>query len=99
MKNQEQEETRSATVSIPFSGKLGVFVAIALGLLLLLIGYDTRTEGLVFTGTFILPLTLIWGGLFLTRESGPIRVTLLVFGLIILTILLSTWGVTWFSIW
>ena len=96
MKNQEQEETRSATVSIPFSGKLGVFVAIALGLLLLLIGYDTGTGGLVATGMFILPLALIWGGLFLTREGGPIpipiRVALLICGGLIILVIIAGGG-------
>lgn len=72
---------------------LALFIAIAIGLLLIVIGMHAGEKGPMFAGIFILPLSLIGGGLFLEEQRQPVRVTLLALGgLIILgaTQLLST---------
>jgi hypothetical protein len=59
---------------------VGMFIAVAIGLLLRIIGMHEGEAGLIFVGTFILPLSLIWGGLFLKGQELPVRAALLVTG-------------------
>ena len=66
------------------------FIAVAVGLLLIVIGVGTRNEGVTLAGTFILPLALIWGGFFLEEQSLPVKVTLLAIGGLIIVALIRS---------
>ncbi len=57
-----------------------LLAAIALSLLLMVIGAATRIRGLTLTGAFIFPLSLFTGGLFWSEELLPVRITLLALG-------------------
>jgi hypothetical protein len=70
--------------AIALSGKAAIVVGVIVALLLLVIGAATGTEGVAYAGIFILPLVLFCGGLLLTEETTPIRVTLLVLGGVLL---------------
>ena len=70
--------------ALTLSGKSGIVVGVIVALLLLVIGAATGTEGVAYAGIFILPLVLFCGGLLLTEEIAPIRVTLLVLGGVLL---------------
>ncbi len=73
--------------TITLSGKASLVVGVAVGLLLLIIAVATEIEGVAYAGLFVLPLTLFCGGLLLTKENTPLRVTLLVFsGLLLLSV-------------
>ncbi len=80
-------ETQNSQPPRPIRG--GVFTvgssmlllaAIALSLLLMVIGAATRTRGLTLTGAFIFPLSLFAGGLFWSEELLPVRITLMALG-------------------
>jgi len=72
--------------------KSGLFLAVAFGLLLVVIGLGSGTEEVFFTGAFILPVALLWGGLFPVEESTPIRVTLLAISGLLLAAIILTQG-------
>lgn len=75
---------------------LGMFIAAALGILLVGLGIGTEEGGVTFAGTLILVLALLWGGLFLERQRLPVRVTLLVIGgLLILSIFVPAMAMPW----
>lgn len=65
-----------------------VLIGVALGLVLQYIGYrlSEPNPDLILIGSFLIPLSLLWGGLFLSEEGTPLRVTLLAVGGIILMI-------------
>ena len=75
--------------AITLSGRTAVVAGVIVALLLLVIGAATGTGGVVYAGIFILPLVLFCGGLLLTEESIPVRVTLLVFGGVLLLAIAS----------
>jgi len=78
--------TKSSGFALAMAPTLTVFIAVAVGLLLTVIGMHAGEEGPFFAGIFILPLALIGGGLFLKGQKLPVRVTLLAIGgLIILS--------------
>jgi len=80
-----KKQKQIAIPTVTLTGKSAMVAGVAVALLLLIIGATTETEGVAYAGIFILPLTLLCGGLFLTEETTPIRVTLLVFsGLLLL---------------
>ena len=66
--------------------RLIVLVGIILGMAMQYIGYrlSEPNADLIVIGTYILPLSLLGGGLLLSEESTPLRVTLLAIGGIIL---------------
>ena len=72
--------------------KSGLFIAVALGLLLVVVGLGSGTKGVFFAGAFILPLALLWGGLFSADESTPLRVTLLAISGILLAAIITSGG-------
>ena len=57
-----------------------LLAAIALSLLLMVIGGATRTRGLTLTGAFIFPFSLFTGGLFWSEELLHVRITLIALG-------------------
>jgi len=63
-----------------------VLIGILLGMVMQYIGYrlPEPNADLIVIGTYILPLSLLWGGMFLSEESTPLRVTLLAIGGIVL---------------
>ena len=63
-----------------------VLIGVALGMALQYIGYrlSEPNADLIIIGSYILPLSLLWGGMFLSEESTPLRVTLLAAGGLIL---------------
>jgi hypothetical protein len=71
---------KSSGFAFAMAPVLGTFIAVALGLLLMVVGMHAGAEGPLFAGIFILPLALIWGGLFLEGQRQPVRVTLLAIG-------------------
>jgi hypothetical protein len=93
-----KKQTQITVPTITLSGKAAVVLGIVVSLLLLVIGAATGTEGVAYAGIFILPLTLFCGGFLLTAESIPIRVTLLVFGGLLLLAVASA-AVTSATIW
>jgi len=70
--------------AIAMTPTLGMLIAVALGLLLRVIGMHAGEAGLMFAGAFILPLALVWGGLFLDSQALAVRVTLLASGGLVL---------------
>jgi len=69
-----------------------LFGAVALGFLLLVIGIGTGTEWVFFAGALISPLALLWGGLFKSEESMPIRITLLAIGGLLMVVTTQLFG-------
>jgi len=67
--------------------------AVAVGFLLLVIGIGTATEWVFFAGAFVSPLALLWGGLFKSEESMPIRITLLAIGGLLMVVTTQLFGV------
>lgn len=68
-------------------GKRTVMLAgIVLGLAMQYTGYrlPEPNADLILIGSYLLPISLLWGGMFLSEESTPLRVTLLAIGGIIL---------------
>ena len=63
-----------------------LLIGILLGMVMQYIGYrlSEPNADLILIGTYILPLSLLWGGMFLSEESTPLRVTLLAIGGIVL---------------
>jgi hypothetical protein len=57
-----------------------LFGAVAVGLLLLVIGVGIRNRGVAMAGEFIFPLSLLAGGLFWGEEQLPVRITLVALG-------------------
>ncbi len=54
--------------------------AIALGLLLLVIGVGTRNRPVTLIGEFIFPMALVTGGLYWREENLAVRITLIALG-------------------
>jgi hypothetical protein len=71
----EGQERPSFTFAL--GPKMGLFIAVALGLLVLVIGVGVGNMALA--GTFIMSIALFWG-VFLPGESVPVKVTLLAVG-------------------
>lgn len=63
-----------------------VLIGILLGMVMQYIGYRLPEPNvdLMVIGVYILPLSLLWGGMLLSEESTPLRVTLLAIGGIVL---------------
>ena len=80
---QGNTEQKQATTS---DTKWVVFIGVALGLLLRVIGVDIGNYEVNLAASFILPLALFWGGLFLKEEGASVRVVLLAIGGLILII-------------
>ena len=81
----EQKDTEQKQVTTSDT-KWVVLIGVALGLLLRVIGADIGNYEVNLAATFILPLSLFWGGLFLKEDSTAIRITLLAIGGLIVII-------------
>ena len=68
-------------------GRVKTSVGVAVALLLLGIGINLNQADVASAGSYLLPLVLFGGGLLSTEESAPVRVTMLVFGGLLLIIL------------
>ena len=85
MEQKDTEQKQAMTFCSKWA-KWGVFKGIALGLLLLVISFGIENREVNLAGTFILPLALFWGGLFLREETTALRITLLaISGLLLIT--------------
>jgi hypothetical protein len=62
-----------------------MFGAVVFGLLFLLIGAWVPVRALMLIGVFIVPLAVLWGAIFRTQESQPVKITLLAVGGLLLT--------------
>lgn len=69
-----------------------LFGAVAVGLLLLVIGIGTGTEWVFYAGAFILPLALLWGGLFKSEQNTPVRVALLAVAGLLIAVTMQLFG-------
>jgi hypothetical protein len=71
-----------------------VLAGVALGLVLQYVGYrlSEPNPDLILAGSAIVPLSLLWGGLFLSEEGSALRVTLLAVAGILLLISVSLIG-------
>ena len=71
-----------------------VLIGVVLGLVLQYIGYrlSEPNQDLIIIGSALLPVSLLWGGLFLSEEGTPLRVTLLEVAGILLMISVSLIG-------
>ena len=83
--NTEQKDTEQKQVRTSDT-KWVVFIGVALGLLLRVIGVDLGNYEVNLVATFVLPLSLLWGGLFLKEEGASVRVALLAIGGLVLII-------------
>ena len=54
-----------------------VFLVVALGILLVMIGNGVENTWLCLVGSFLFAASLFWGGLSLEETRVPIRVTML----------------------
>ncbi len=54
-----------------------IFLVVALGILLIMIGSGVNNEWLGLVGSFLFAVSLFWGGISSKEESVPIRVTML----------------------
>jgi len=68
------------------TSNIAVFIAIAVGLLLIVVGASIENGGVASAGAYILPLALIWGGLFLQTQSTAVKATLVAIGGIMILI-------------
>lgn len=57
-----------------------MFGAVAVGFLLLVIGNGTGKEWVFLVGGLISPLAFLWGALFKSEGSLPVKITLLAIG-------------------
>jgi hypothetical protein len=57
-----------------------LLTAVAVALLLLVVGVGSRNDGVALAGEFIFPLSLLAGGLFWVEESLAVRITLIALG-------------------
>ena len=74
-----------------------VFLAVVLGLLLTIIGIGVSSEWVYLIGVLIMPLALLWGGLFLQGENLAMRIAMMaVAGVIIAAKVLSGGGMSYF---
>jgi hypothetical protein len=81
----EEKETKQGHPAIQgavitIGAGLILLTAVAIGLLLLVIGAGIRSRGVVLAGEFIFPLSLFAGGLFWGEEKLPVRITLIAVG-------------------
>lgn len=53
-----------------------IFLIAALGILLIMIGNGVDNNWVSVIGSFLFAVSLLWGGLFLTDEGVPIKVTM-----------------------
>lgn len=77
---QEQNNEPKQSVSLPLGTRLIVFIGILVGMLLLVLGDSLEASGVYYAGAFILPVTLLWGSLYMKEESIGLRITLLAVG-------------------
>jgi len=54
-----------------------IFLVVALGILLIMIGSGADNEWLGLVGLLLFAVSLFWGGLSSKEESVPVRVTML----------------------
>ena len=54
-----------------------VFLVVALGILLIMIGSGVNNEWLGLVGLLLFAVSLFWGGLSSNEKSVPVRVTML----------------------
>ena len=73
------QETRTG-FSLPVGSTVIMFVAILVGLLLLVIGDSQNSSGVYYAGAFILPAALFWGAFFLKEENTGLRIAFLAVG-------------------
>jgi hypothetical protein len=62
------------------------FGAAGFGFLLLLIGAWADVEALRMIGIFIMPLAVLYGGVFKTEDSVPLKITMLAIGGLLLVV-------------
>jgi hypothetical protein len=84
--NKETRPTGSPTPTlappavITVGSGLILLAALALGLLLLVIGSGTRSRAVTLIGDFVFPLSLFGGGLFWAEEHLAVRIALIALG-------------------
>ena len=69
---------------------LEMFAALALGLLLTIIGAGAEVKWLYLIGILILPLALLWGALLKAEDDIRIKITLLAMAGIIIAAIVMT---------
>ena len=69
---------------------LEMFAALALGLLLTIIGAGAEVKWLYLIGILILPLALLWGALLKAEDDIRIKITLLAMAGIIIAAIIMT---------
>jgi hypothetical protein len=69
-----------------------VFLAVALGILLAIIGTGTDSEWVYLIGTLIIPIALLWGGLFLEGQTLAMRIAMLAVGGYVVGAIVSSGG-------
>jgi hypothetical protein len=72
-----QEKANLVRRNFMFNQLQTVFLGVALGLLLAIIGIGADNEWVYLIGVLIMPLALVWGGLFIKDENTPMRVAML----------------------
>ena len=61
-------------------GRTTIVAGLVLSLLLMYIGSAANSRGTALVGSYLLPLVIFGGGILSTEQSTAVRVTMLVFG-------------------
>ncbi len=82
MENKETKNIQSPVQKSVITVGTGMLLlgAIALGLLLLVVGSGTSTRAVTLVGEFVFPMALFAGGLFWGEENLAVRITLIALG-------------------
>ena len=75
-----------------FNQLQAVFLGVALGILLAIIGIGAESKWVLLIGELLIPLALVWGGLFFKDESTPIRVVMLAVAGVIIAVTIQSGG-------
>jgi hypothetical protein len=88
---QEAEKEKKTDVMLTMETKMVTFGGILLGILLLVIGVGASVKWVTYTGKFILPAALFWGGFYLKEDSVGVRITLIVLaGIVVIAGLMAS---------
>ena len=86
------EEKKQVTIPA-ISLAAALLMKVAIGVLVLVIGAATETNGAIYAGLIITPLALLSSGFLLKEENSSVRISMLEFGgLFLLSVLI--WALT-----
>ncbi|HEY33628.1 MAG TPA: hypothetical protein G4O10_11080 [Dehalococcoidia bacterium] len=69
-----------------------VFLGVALGVLLAIIGIGAESKWVLLIGELIIPIALVWGSLFFKDESNAMRAVMLAVAGVIIAVTIQSGG-------